>query len=79
MPAPEGWPYRVAVVNETFARRYLKGANPVGRHIGIGEDPGTRTPIEIVGLAKDTNYMSLREEHGRRCSCRTCRRATSTM
>jgi predicted permease len=57
-----GWPYRVAVVNETFARRYFKGANPVGRHIGIGEDPGTPMPIEIVGLVKDTKYAAIRED-----------------
>ena len=50
---PDGWPYRVAVVNETFVQRYFKGANPLGRHIGIGADPGTPMPIEIVGVVKD--------------------------
>jgi predicted permease len=58
----EGWPYRVAVVNETFAKRYFNGANPVGRRIGIGDNPGTPTPIEIVGLVKDTRYGAIREE-----------------
>ena len=62
LPAPEGWPYRVAVVNERFARQYFKGANAVGRHIGIGEDPGTKTVIEVVGVAKDSNYLSIRED-----------------
>ena len=61
-PKPEGWPYRVAVVNQTFAKRYFGGSNPVGRHVGIGEDPGTPMPIEIVGLAKDTRYAGLRED-----------------
>ena len=28
VPLPEGWPYRVAVVNESFVERYFKGANP---------------------------------------------------
>ena len=58
----EGWPYRVAVVNEAFAKRYFKGANPIGRRIGIGGNPGTPTPIEIVGLVKDTRYGAIREE-----------------
>jgi predicted permease len=58
----EGWPYRVAVVNETFAKRYFNGVNPVGRRIGIGGNPGTPTPIEIVGLVKDTRYGAIREE-----------------
>ena len=62
VPPPEGWPYRQAVVNETFAKRYFSGANPIGRRIGIGEDPGTPMPIEIVGLAKDTRYSAVREE-----------------
>ncbi|MEP6915151.1 MAG: ABC transporter permease [Acidobacteriota bacterium] len=58
----KGWPYRVAVVNEAFAQRYFKGANPVGRHLGIGDNPGTPMPIEIVGLVKDTKYSSIREK-----------------
>jgi predicted permease len=62
LPAPEGWPYRVAVVDETFARRYFKGANPIGRRIGVGDDPGTPTPIEIVGVVRDSRTLSLREE-----------------
>jgi predicted permease len=62
LPAPEGWPYRHAIVNETFAKRYFTGVNPIGRHVGIGADPGTAMPIEIVGLVKDTRYAGIREE-----------------
>jgi predicted permease len=61
-PAPDGWPYRVAVVNETFAKRYFKGGNPLGRHVGIGQDPGTPTPIEIVGVVKDSKHVTIRQE-----------------
>ena len=52
----------VAVVNEKFARRYFGGANAIGRHVGNGGNPGTKTDIEIVGVAKDTKYESLRDE-----------------
>jgi predicted permease len=62
LPAPEGWPYRVAVVNQTFVQRYFKGANPLGRHIGIGTDPGTPMAIEIVGVARDARYTGIRED-----------------
>ncbi len=62
MPAPEGWPYRTAIVNQTFAERYFKNANPIGRHIGFGTNPGTPTPIEIVGVAKDSRYVGIRED-----------------
>jgi predicted permease len=56
------WPFRVAVVNETFVKRYLGGRNPLGVRIGLGEDPGTPTPIEIVGVAADSKYAGIREE-----------------
>ncbi len=63
-PPPDGWPYRVAIVNQTFVDRYFKGRNPLGRHIGIGDDPGTPMPIEIVGVVKDIRYAAIREEKG---------------
>jgi predicted permease len=56
------WPFRAAVVNETFVKRYLGGRNPLGVRIGLGDDPGTPTPIEIVGVAADSKYAEIREE-----------------
>ena len=58
----KGWPYTVAVVNETFAARYFAGANPIGRHLGFGSNPGTPMPIEVVGLVRDAKYTGIREE-----------------
>jgi predicted permease len=58
----EGWPYRAAVVNQTFVNRYFKGALPLGRTIGIGTEPGTEMRITIVGVARDTRYADIREE-----------------
>jgi predicted permease len=57
----QGWPYTVAVVNETFAKRYFGGANPLGRRIGIGANPGTEMRIEIVGLVANSKYTGIRE------------------
>jgi putative ABC transport system permease protein len=59
----DGWAYNVAVVNETFARLYFGGANPVGRRIGFGTDPGTSTRVEIVGLVSDSRYTGIRQEN----------------
>jgi predicted permease len=53
---------KVAIVNQKFAKRYFGDANPLGRHVGMGIDPGTKTDIEIVGVAGDTKYENLREE-----------------
>ncbi len=54
---------KVAIVNETFARRIGGGANPVGKSFRIQANPGEPEPwYKIVGLVKDTKYGSLREE-----------------
>ncbi|MPZ17604.1 MAG: FtsX-like permease family protein [Luteitalea sp.] len=53
--------YRVVIASESFVKQYIQG-NPIGRHIGFGADPGTPTPIEIVGVVKDSTYASPAEE-----------------
>ena len=53
---------RVALVNETFAKRYFAGGLAAGHRIGMGSDPGTPTNIEIVGVVNDTRYESLRDD-----------------
>ncbi len=53
---------QVCIVNEKFARRFFKDGLAVGRHIGMGGDPGTKLNIEIVGVARDTKYESMRDE-----------------
>ncbi len=55
-------PYRVAIVNESFARKYFGDRSAIGRHIGFGINPGTKTPIEIVGIVKDAKYTGVRDE-----------------
>jgi predicted permease len=70
-PAPSGPPnqndgtgngYKAAIVNESFAKKYFGDRNPIGRHIGFGLNPGTPTPIEIVGVVKDSKYTGVRDE-----------------
>jgi ABC-type antimicrobial peptide transport system permease subunit len=34
----------------------------VGRHVGYGIDPGTKTDMEVIGVIKDVKYTSLRDE-----------------
>ena len=52
----------VAIINESFARHYLAGGDPLGRHIGFGGDPGTKTTMEIIGVVKDVKYSGVRED-----------------
>jgi predicted permease len=53
----------VAVVNQTIARKFFPGVNPVGhtlRPLGGGRQPDP--PVEVVGVVKDAKYESVREE-----------------
>jgi predicted permease len=54
---------RVALVNETFVRRYLNGANPIGQTLRTSPEPDyPATVYEIVGVIPDTKYNDLRGE-----------------
>lgn len=59
---PFGWNASTIMINETFAQKYFPGRNPVGMHVGFGEDPGTPTDMEIIGVVKDIKYTNLRDE-----------------
>ena len=53
---------KVAIVTQAFARRYFAGENPVGRRFKFGANPNTpETEIEIVGVAGDAKYTTLRD------------------
>jgi predicted permease len=58
---------RVAIVNQTMARRYFPGVDPIGKQVAIDPDPkngrwfGTDQPYEIVGLAGDAKTFELRD------------------
>ena len=46
---------RVAVVNESFVRRFFEHEEPLGRTVGIG-DAGHGGDYEIVGVVEDAKY-----------------------
>jgi macrolide transport system ATP-binding/permease protein len=49
----------VAVVNQSFVKKLFKpGENPIGQHFGGG--PKSTGDFEIVGVAEDTAYTSVR-------------------
>jgi ABC-type antimicrobial peptide transport system permease subunit len=49
-----------AIVNETFARMFLKDGHPVGRIFEKASDDGTRQHMRVVGVVRDAYYSSLR-------------------
>ena len=53
---------KVAIVTHAFVRRYFAGENPVGRRFTFGANPNApASEIEIVGVARDAKYTTLRE------------------
>jgi predicted permease len=56
---------RVAVINETMARFYFGQTNPIGRKFII-DDPGSKGPVEIVGVARDARDHKLKGKVDRR-------------
>ncbi|HEY3456394.1 MAG TPA: ABC transporter permease [Bryobacteraceae bacterium] len=54
---------RVAIVNQTFVRRYLRNENPIGRTLRTLAEPNyPATSYEIVGVIPDTKYADVREK-----------------
>src|SRR5262245_21633721 len=51
----------VAVINESMARRFFGGDNPIGRRFGFGRPENAGNILEIIGVVKDAKYLSLRE------------------
>jgi predicted permease len=56
---------RVAVINETMARFYFGKANPIGRKFVV-EDPESKGPVEIIGVARDARDHKLKGSIDRR-------------
>ena len=50
----------VVVINETLARRFFKGQDPLGHRITIGK-AASRKDLEVVGVVQDAKYRSLQE------------------
>jgi putative ABC transport system permease protein len=55
----------VAIVNESFARKFVQSANPLGQRFRVEDDPGKPDLVyEIVGVVKNTKYAYMRDEFG---------------
>ena len=48
---------KVAVINQTFAKRFFPRQDPIGQHFGMG-DPSHAGDMEIVGIVQDAKYQN---------------------
>ena len=54
---------KVAIVNQTFVRRFLGGADPIGKTFRTASEPNyPEAQYQIVGVIQDTKYFDIREE-----------------
>ncbi len=54
---------KVAIVNQAFARKILKVAEPLGKRFRIHERPGKPRPLyEIAGVTADNKFQDMHEE-----------------
>ena len=51
---------KVTIINETTARRYFKNRNPIGLRWGYDDD--LAEGFEIIGIARDAHYSSVKGE-----------------
>jgi predicted permease len=61
VPIEQRRPARI-IVNETFARHFFPGENPIGRNLGPNSADGVIRPFyEVIGVVSDAKFRSLRE------------------
>jgi predicted permease len=50
---------KVAVINETMARKYFSGDNPIGKKFEV---KAFKEQVEVVGMIRDAKYSSVKRE-----------------
>lgn len=50
---------KVAIVNQTFARKFLNDEHPVGRFFEKSSDEGKRDRMQVIGVVPDSYYSDI--------------------
>jgi predicted permease len=49
------------IINESMAKRFFEGRNPIGLHVALDEKYNAERAYEIIGVVRDSHYFNLRE------------------
>ncbi len=60
-PEPPGSPPKVAIINQTMAKKFFPNESPLGKRFTSGDKFKMEDSFEIVGVVRDTRYFGLRE------------------
>ena len=52
---------KVAIVNESFSRKFNLGSRTVGTRLALGAGDNKALDVEIIGLVRDANYQQVTE------------------
>ena len=53
----------VGIINQTLARRFFPGVNPIGHTFRVeGSGRQLEPPVEVIGIVKDAKYETMRED-----------------
>jgi predicted permease len=51
---------QVAIINESFARRFFPGENPLGKQFSLGRPEAAK--VQVIGVVEDGKYAGLNED-----------------
>ncbi len=51
---------RVAIINQTFARRFFPGEDPIGKRFSLSRPEGVK--MQVIGVVQDGKYAGLNED-----------------
>jgi predicted permease len=58
-PEPPG--PRYTIINESMARMFFRGRNPIGLHVSLSEKYDPARAYEVIGVVKDSRHLNLRD------------------
>jgi predicted permease len=53
---------KAIILSETTARVFFGTESPIGKMVGMENEPGKREPLQVIGVVKDAKYEALNQD-----------------